>query len=72
MAQEPPQSVVLASSPSHNEGTLVSLPLQRVEEMNADVHPHPVPVAPTRSLQDDVRSLAYGPASHPPCSRIHD
>ena len=33
----PPQFVVLASSSSHNEGVLVSLPLQWVEEMNADV-----------------------------------
>jgi hypothetical protein len=51
MALKPSQSVVLASSSSNNEGTLVSLPPQRVEEMNADVHP---PTGP--DLQDDVRS----------------
>lgn len=38
MAPEPPQSVVLTSSPSHNKETTVSLPLQRAEETDADVH----------------------------------
>jgi len=63
MAPEPPQSVVLASSSSHNERTLVSLPFRPVEETVADMHPHPGPVAP--SLQDDVRPPIYSPASHP-------
>ena len=53
-APEPLQSVVLASLSSHNEGSFVSLPPQWVEEMNADVHPHPGPIS--LSLQDNVRS----------------
>jgi len=57
MALEPPQSVVLAPSSSHNEGSLVSLPLHWAEEINADVHPYPGPVAP--SFQDDVRSPGF-------------
>jgi len=66
MAPEPPQSVVLASSSSHNEGTLVSLLLHWAPEINADVHPHPGPAAP--SFQDDVRSPRF--PSH--CSHSQD
>ena len=62
--------MVLASSSSHNEGTLVSLPLQRVAEMNADVHPHPGPVAP--SLQDDERSPRLMSRFLPHRPYIHD
>ena len=68
MVPEPPQPVVLASSSPRSKGTLVSLPLQLVEEINGDVHPHPGPVAP--SLQYDVRSLMSRFPPH--CSDIHD
>jgi len=61
--------VVLASSSSHNEGTLVPLPLQRVVEMNADVHSHP-PVVP--SLQDDERSPRLMSRFLPHRPHIHD
>ena len=68
LALEPLQSVVPASSSSHNEGTVVFLPLLWVEGMNADVHPRPGPVAP--SLQDDVQCVpnAY---THAEAARCH-
>jgi len=70
MRLEPRQSVVLASSSSHNEGTLVSSPLRRVEEMNADVHVHRGPVAP--SLHDGVRPPRLMSRFPPHSSHIHD
>ena len=69
-ALEPLQPVVLASPSSHNTGSLVSLPLQWVEEMNADVHPHPGPLA--LSLQDNVGSPRLYSRFPVHCSHIQD
>ena len=55
MAPEPPTPTTIcgACSSSHNAEEHSHHSLQRIEEMNADVHPHLGPVAP--SVQDDVR-----------------